>query len=154
LHHAASGTYHEVKSCGSNGTALIYEVGHNRQARFIGSGQRLYYWFFHHTADASTVRSRYELNRLLSVSLRHAIALPFESVMAECAARPTRVLCNAKSPAGKKNGYTENGYGVGWAIPLSALRARTVSMRYISDLRYPVAFPLYVGGNAEGFLTL
>lgn len=135
-----SDTYFEIKSCGKNATALIYRINYERQTQLTGNGRPLFYWFWHHRADVTKSPTRFALDRQLAESFRWLIVLPFSEIIAELSNRKLRTLCAARyTPGGKINGYSDQGYGSGWAVPLTALVRRCTHSFSLSGVSLPSA---------------
>jgi hypothetical protein len=122
--------YIECKSAGKNGHVIVYEGRREKDREFILDGGRmggrmLFYWIWHHNANARGVKTEDELRRRWVAGLRYATLVPFSMVDRLLDDRPLKQLNKQRSARGVVNGYgnAEKGYGMG----------RTLTMKRIKD---------------------
>jgi hypothetical protein len=120
-------TFIESKSVGVSGQSIVYKWRMEKDLEAALTGDhRLYYMIWHHKANVNRVKYLNDLRTLMAVNINFGILLPLADLYEEVSKRPIKTLNakHAKDTHGKLMGYGTNGYGDGWSVPLSCLKAR------------------------------
>jgi hypothetical protein len=114
----------EAKAVGNSNRVLAYERRLERDARLVAEGHGLWYWIFHHEANALTAKTRRELYAMLAGHFRWSLALPWRLLRPILMAAPLKRLNTSPvTKAGERRGYGKPDYWLGRSPPLAALRA-------------------------------
>lgn len=114
----------ECKCVGRTGHSILYlkRVAKDGFFQKRHPDRPLFYWFWHHGADAESAVYRDDLRRDIAVTLRHCTVLPFEAVRDCARLRPVKVLNKALTAAGGHLGYGKGKwYGRGWSVRMNVL---------------------------------
>jgi len=147
----------ECKSVGNTRSAILYEVRIERDRKFVARGYELYYWFWRHKHSPGKELLISELNAGLANNLVEVIVVPFAFLDRWIAGRPVKVMNTGQvSKRGKKVGWGSAGYGMGWSLPVSAMKELTTATWQVTGLdvrgeRF-ADFPLF-GALDMDFLT-
>ena len=113
----------ECKSVGLTRAAIVYEVRIKRDRKFVRRGYELYYWFWHHKHKVGNEKLIPELNRGLAQNVREVVVVNFTDLDRWLTGRPVKVMNTGQlSRRGKKVGWGSAGYGMGWGVPVSAVK--------------------------------
>jgi hypothetical protein len=142
LLHKGTEDYFEVKSCGKNGSGIIYQVIWEKQRRFVEQGGKLCYWFWQHKAECKSLAYASDVRSALFNSLQWVACIEFQALAEILASREKRTIC---TPGKNTTNYARNGYGVGWSFPTARVRERlagpiTVS---VSSFQTTTQIPFY-----------
>lgn len=117
--------YYECKSVGNNGAVITYEGRLLKDKEFCDGGHCLDYVAWRHCLDLKAWRERFEtipeLDFALSMSLRSHARVEFLPLYTLCMSMRVRRLSTATTCDGKRLGYGQEGYGVGWTVNYNKL---------------------------------
>jgi hypothetical protein len=116
--------FHESKSVGSSGRALIYKCRWDNDERFVALGNRMTYWFWLHEAKVVLGQSKSEYERKLYDATTGVIILSHRALATVLSALPVKSINNlnrlARRPPTGFGGDVR--YGNGWSIPVTLLK--------------------------------
>jgi len=126
----------ECKSVGNTNSAILYEIRVQRDIEFVQRGYQLYYWFWHHRHQVAQSQLISELNRGLAENIREVVVIPFDAMARWLRGRPVKVMNTGQvSSRGKKVGWGSRGYGMGWGVPVSAMKELTTTKWSVRGLK-------------------
>lgn len=128
--------FFETKAVGKSGSAIIYRCRMEKDLRFMAEGHRLVYWFWRHAYPVTQATHFEELRQGVLSTLRYILIVDAALLHAEVTKKPVRVVNSAYADPqiDRSLGYTRNGYGIGWTVPLS----RLVEMASRVYVHYPI----------------
>jgi hypothetical protein len=127
-------SYFESKAVGRNGNVILYDMRLDKDKEFATANSlcyviwrhslRLKLWHEHNDALAC-------LHEELEAHLLSHIRVPFAALYEYVTPLPKRTVNSGYTKQGKRLGYGQKGYGVGWTIPYNKLRElATESVEY------------------------
>lgn len=130
-------TFFECKGIGLSGQAIMYEDRFKKDRRFINEhGVNVYYWFWRHNFGVMQADSMNSLRAGLASTVATVGVIDRRTLEAILKARPKRRINSRYMKSGGRNGYGEEGYGIGWAFPIKLvldrcpIRRRVVAQAY------------------------
>lgn len=113
----------ECKSVGNTASAILYEIRFKRDLQFVRRGYQLHYWFWRHSHAVAKSQLISELNAGLAANLIEVVVVPFPLLARWLRGRPVKVMNTGQlSSNGNRVGWGSKGYGMGWGVPVSAMK--------------------------------
>jgi hypothetical protein len=120
----SSRAFFEVKGVGRSDRAIIYQGRLKKDRRLVEeTGCDLHYWFWRHKHPVTESETKGQLQAGLAAAAYQVIIVRLADVERYCLSREVRCLNTAytKRNVPLKYGSEKNGYGYGWAVPMTAL---------------------------------
>lgn len=123
--HYDSNRYFECKSCGRNGSVIIYEGRLAKDQQFVEQGNTLHYMIWSHSLDTRDIKTTDQLKSCLINSIKAITVVPLSLLVGLTNNRPVRCLNSGYTNRGNRLGYGNGskGYGMGWCLPLKLIQA-------------------------------
>lgn len=119
---AGFGLYFETKSVGLTGQSIVYDHRFYKANAFTQGDTRIVYWIWHHRLSVKGIEWASDLHRKLLDATQFAVLLSQRDLQTLTEGRSIKVL-NKKynKPEGESCGWSRNGYGKGWSIPIKEM---------------------------------
>jgi hypothetical protein len=110
----------ECKAVGNSGSVIIYQCRLEKDLeQSARHGVELWYWIFRHTAPVLGTLFIDDLRQKLAAATIKVACVPLADLAAACYEMPLRRVNSAYTSAGKRLGYGQKQYGIGWTIRAS-----------------------------------
>lgn len=119
--HFEDNIWFECKSIGKTGYSILYRHRLEKETEFVRSGNRLYYWLWHHAGRIGEQQTAADIRRAVAASLRAVYVVRHDDLAGLLSGVPVCLNSMYYSNHGP-NGIHK---GDGWKIPIRGLRAAT-----------------------------